>query len=121
MNNLTAFLFCVFCSAVAFFVLGINYFALYQLLPIFIFYIFHITVFNKIKGTLLVVCYVLSVLLLLIFPLSAQISWYYDIDHLASKSSTSGLLFVWLPIYAVIPGIIPCLVAWIFKPKKASV
>lgn len=118
MNNLTALVFCFICSIIVFLVVGFNYFALYQLLPIAVFYLFQVTVFKKINGTFQTTCYVLSILMLLIFPLLAQISWYFDINRLASKSSTSGLLFVWLPIYALTAGILPCFVAWMIKPKK---
>lgn len=119
MNNITALLFCLACSVAAFLILGINYFALYQLLPIAIFYIFQVRVFHNIKRTDTVanVFYILSILILLVFPLSAQIMWHFDINGLASKSSTSGLLFVWLPIYAIIPGIITCFIAWIITRK----
>ena len=120
MNNLSAFLLCLLCALAAFLILGFNYFALYQLLPIAIFYIFQLKVFNKIKRseTAPFIFYILSLLILLFFPLAMQIMWYFDINNLASKSSTSGLLFVWLPIYAVIPGIITCLIAWILGRKS---
>ena len=120
MKNTFAFLLCLFCAAVAFLILGFNYFALYQLLPIVVFYIFQIKVFAKIKRitTAFFVCYILSILILLTFPLTAQIMWHFDISCLASKSSTSGLLFVWLPIYAILPGIIPCVVAWAMNGKR---
>lgn len=119
MSNITSFFICLLCAFAAFLILGFNYFALYQLVPTVVFYIFQLNVFNKIKRsqTALFICYILSILILLAFPLTAQIMWYFDINNLASKSSTSGLLFVWLPIYAVVPGIIPCLVAWIIKRK----
>lgn len=119
MKNTTALLLCLVCAGAAFLILGFNYFALYQLLPIVIFYIFQVKIFSKIKraDTASVICYVLSVLILLLFPLAAQIMWHFDINQLASKSSTSGLLFVWLPIYALLPGIIPCIVAWIIQSR----
>lgn len=120
MNNISAFLLCLVCAFFSFLILGFNYFALYQLLPIVIFYIFQLKVFNKIKRseTIPFIFYILSLLLLLLFPLAMQTMWYFDINNLASKSSTSGLLFVWLPIYAVIPGIITCLITWIIKRKS---
>jgi len=118
MRNPIALLLCLFCSAVVFLILGLNYFSLYQLLPIVVFYVFQLAVFSKAKGTALQICYILAILILLIFPMLAQLSWHFDINRLASKSSTSGLLFVWLPIYALIPGIIPCLVALVIKSKS---
>ena len=117
MNNLTSFLVCIVCSMVVFLTMGVNVFSVYQLLPILIFYFFQVKVFNKSEGSVRKVCYILAFLILLVFPALAQISWYFDINHLASKSSTSGLLFVYLPIYAIIPGIVPCIVAWIVKSK----
>ncbi len=115
MNNITALILCLSCAAVAFLVLGFNYFALYQLFPIAIFYIFQLTVFKNIKPsyTAAFICYILAILTLLLFPITAQIMWYFDISNLVSKSSTSGLLFVWLPIYAVLPRILICSLAWI--------
>lgn len=115
MKNSIALALCLTCAIVAFLILGFNYFALYQLLPITVFYIFQMTVFSKINlsDKVSLIFYILSILILLIFPLAAQLMWYFDINNLASKSSTSGLLFVWLPIYALIPGLITCLVAWI--------
>jgi len=115
MNNITALILCLSSAAVAFLVLGFNYFGLYQLLPIVIFYIFQLTVFKNIRRSdaAAFICYILAILILLLFPLTAQIMWYFDISNLASKSSTSGLLFVWLPIYAVLPGILICSLAWI--------
>jgi len=120
MNNRTAFLLCLLCSVAAFLILGFNYFALYQLLPIVVFYIFQLKVFKKIKRphTAPFIFYMLSLLILLAFPLAAQITWYFDINSIASKSSTSGLLFVWLPIYAVLPGIMTCSMAWIIMRKS---
>lgn len=119
MKNITALILCLLCAVVAFLILGFNYFALYQLLPIAVFYIFQVKVFSKIKRSDKVsfICYILSILILLVFPLTAQVMWYFDINNLASKSSTSGLLFVWLPIYAILPGILTCLVAWIINRK----
>jgi len=120
MSNTTAFLLSILCAFTAFLILGFNYFALYQLLPIAVFYIFQLKVFYKIKRseTASFIFYILSILILLVFPLTAQIMWYFDINHLASKSSTSGLLFVWLPIYAVLPGIITCSLASIISRKS---
>jgi len=118
MRNPVALLLCLFCAAVAFFVLGLNYFALYQLLPIAVFYVFQLTLFSKVKGTALLVCYILAMLILLVFPMLAQLSWHFDLNGLATKSSTSGLLFVWLPIYALLPGIVPCVVALVIKSKS---
>ncbi len=120
MNNTTAFFICLLCAVVAFLILGFNYFALYQLVPTVVFYLFQLKVFNKSKPsqTALFTCYILSILILLVFPLTAQIMWHFDINNLASKSSTSGLLFVWLPIYAVIPGTVICSVAWIINRKS---
>ncbi len=119
MKNSTALILCLACAVVAFLVLGFNYFALYHLLPIAVFYIFQLTVFKKINGsnTAAFICYILAVLTLLVFPLTAQIMWYFDINNLASKSSTSGLLFVWLPIYAVVPGIVICFLTGIISRK----
>lgn len=115
MKNSIALALCLTCAIAAFLILGFNYFALYQLLPITVFYIFQMTVFSKINRSdkVSLIFYILSILILLIFPLAAQLMWYFDINNLASKSSTSGLLFVWLPIYALIPGLITCLAAWI--------
>lgn len=120
MKNITALILCLACAVVAFLVLGFNYFALYQLLPIAIFYVFQLTVFKKINRSdkAAFICYILAGLILLVFPLTAQLMWYFDINNLASKSSTSGLLFVWLPIYAVLPGIIICSLAWIMNRKS---
>lgn len=120
MTNITALILCLVCAVVAFMVLGFNYFALYQLLPIAVFCVFQLTVFKRINrsNTAAFICYILAVLILLVFPLTAQIMWYFDINNLASKSSTSGLLFVWLPIYAVLPGIIICSLAWIISRKS---
>jgi len=120
MKNITALILCLLCAVVAFLVLGFNYFALYQLLPIAVFYIFQLKVFNKIKrsDTASFICYILAILILLVFPLIAQIMWYFDINNLASKSSTSGLLFVWLPIYAVLPGIVICSLTWMISRRS---
>jgi hypothetical protein len=120
MKNITALIICLACAVVAFLVLGFNYFALYQLLPIAIFYVFQLKVFKKINrsNTAAFICYILAGLILLVFPLTAQLMWYFDVNNLASKSSTSGLLFVWLPIYAVLPGIIVCSLAWIMSRKS---
>ena len=122
MKNITALILCLACALVAFLVLGFNYFALYQLLPIAIFYVFQLTVFKKINrsNTAAIICYILAGMILLVFPLAAQLMWYFDINNLASKSSTSGLLFVWLPIYAVLPGIIICSLAWIMSRKSVK-
>lgn len=119
MNNITALVLCLFCAIVAFLILGFNLFAMYQLLPIAVFYVFQITVFKKINPSdrTSFIFYILSVLVLLIFPMAAQLMWHFDINNLASKSSTSGLLFVWLPIYALVPGIITCSLAWIISRK----
>ena len=117
MNNSIAFVLCIFCSVIIFSIMGLNYFALYQLLPIILFYIFQITVFNKVQVFFVKVCYVLSMVIMLLFPLSAIISWYFDVNQIASRSSTSGLLFVWLPIYSVLPGIFVCLIGWILISK----
>jgi len=123
MKNITAFILCLLCAVVAFLILGFNYFALYQLLPIAVFYIFQVKVFSKIKRSdkASFICYILSILILLVFPLTAQVMWYFDINNLASKSSTSGLLFVWLPIYAILPGILTCSVAWIINRKLKKI
>lgn len=118
MNKLTAFIVCLLCSAIIFLTLGINIFSVYQLLPILTFYFFQVKVFNKGRGLLLKVCYILTILILLVFPLLAQVSWYFDINRMATKSSTSGLLFVYLPIYAILPGVLPGIVASIFKSKN---
>lgn len=120
MNNITAFIVCLICSVAAFLILGFNYFALYQLLPIAVFYIFQLTVFSKLQRSEIFarICYLISFLILLIFPLISQLMWYFDINQMASKSSTSGLLFVWLPIYALLPGIVPCIIAWIIHSKR---
>lgn len=122
MKNITALILCLSCAIVAFLVLGFNYFAFYQLLPIAIFYVFQITVFKKIKRSekTAFICYILAILILLLFPLAAQIMWYFDINSLASKSSTSGLLFVWLPIYSVLPGTLMCFLAWIISGRSGK-
>ena len=120
MKNITALILCLSCAVVAFLVLGFNYFALYQLLPIAVFYIFQLKVFNKIKCSDMAsfICYILAILILLVFLIIAQIMWYFDINNLASKSSTSGLLFVWLPIYAVLPGIVICSLTWMISRRS---
>lgn len=120
MKNTTVLILCLLCAVAAFLILGFNYFALYQLLPIVVFYVFQWMVFDKIKrsDTTSMVFYILALVILLVFPLLAQIMWYFDINHLASKSSTSGLLFVWLPIYAAIPGIIISSLAWIISRRS---
>lgn len=124
MSNITALIICIICSIAAFLMLGFNYFALYQLLPIVVFFIFQVTVFNRLQRseTFARICYIISFSILLMFPLFAQSMYYFDINQTASKSSTSGLLFVWLPIYAVLPGLVPCSIAWIIhsKRRKAS-
>lgn len=119
MKNTPAFLLCLLCVVAVFLILGFNYFSLYQLLPIAVFYTFQVKVFSKIKRSdkASFICYILSILILLVFPLTAQVMWYFDINNLASKSSTSGLLFVWLPVYAILPGILTCSAAWIIKRK----
>jgi len=118
MKKLIVILACLFCTVVAFLVLGLNYFALYQLLPIILFYFFQVKVFSDIEGIWMKICYILAILILLIFPLLAQVSWYYDINGLASKSSTSGLLFVFLPIYASLPGLLICVIAFAIKSNR---
>lgn len=120
MNKYLALAFCIICSIVPFIAIGINYFALYQLLPIVVFYLFQRSVFKHVTSTQIKVCYVLAILTLLIFPIAAQLAWYFDVNKLASKSSTSGLLFVFLPIYATLPGLIPCLIASHIKSKGAE-
>ena len=119
MRNTTALILCLSCAVAAFLILGFNFFALYQLLPIVVFYVFQITVFKKINRSdkASFTFYIMSILILLVFPLAAQLMWYFDINNLASKSSTSGLLFVWLPIYALLPGIITCSIAWMINRK----
>ena len=118
MNRSIALALCVICSIVPFIAIGINYFALYQLLPIVVFYLFQRSVFRYMNSTQIKVCYIFAILILLIFPMAAQLAWYFDINKLASKSSTSGLLFVFLPIYATLPGLLPCVIASYIKSKR---
>lgn len=118
MNKIIPFVCCLSCAAVAFLVLGINYFAAYQLLPIIVFYLFQRSVFKTIPTAAIKLCYISAILILLAFPLLAQLSWYFDINGSASSSSTSGLLFVFLPIYATLPGLLPCAIAAYLKQKQ---
>lgn len=118
MSKPIAFLCCLFCAVVVFFTLRFNYFSIYQLLPIVLFYISQVTVFRDINSWSIRICYALAIICLLIFPLFTQLGWYFDINKMASKSSTSGLLFVFLPIYAILPGILPCVIAWVIKSKN---
>lgn len=120
MKNRTAFLLGLFCSAVAFLTLGFNYFALYQLLPIVVFYLFQVKLFKGVSSTSLKICYLLAIIILLAFPLLVQLSWYFDLFSFKSKSSTSGLIFVWLPLYALLPGLLPCVIASWIKSKNKS-
>lgn len=38
--------------------------------------------------------------------LLGHVAWYFDLDSTATGSSTSGLIFIFIPIYAVIFGVI---------------
>lgn len=118
MNKIIPLVCCLSCAAIAFLVLGINYFAAYQLLPIIVFYLFHRSVFKTIPTAAIRLCYISAILILLAFPLLAQLSWYFNLKGSASSSSTSGLLFVFLPIYATLPGLLPCAIAAYLKQKQ---
>jgi hypothetical protein len=111
---------CLACAIAAFLILGFNYFALYQLLPVVIFYIFYLKTFPKVKRsqTVSFVLYMLSKALLLLMPLTAQLMWYLDIGRLPSKSSTSAPLFLRLPIYAAVPEVTTCWIASITNRKS---
>ena len=114
------YLLCLVCSVMVFVILGINLFAVYQLLPIAIFLIFHKKVFLASKGRYLQFCYWLTILGFLLYPLTMQLAWRLDLFHIATGSSTSGLLFVYLPIYAVSIGLVPALIGEILKKRQRS-
>lgn len=116
--NHVELLICLICSILVFILLGINFFSLYQLIPILIFYIFTRTTFKHINGFYIKVCYSLSVIAFLLYPLAMQIGWYFDINEMASGSSTSALLFVYLPIYSTVLGIVPSCAAIFLNRKK---
>ncbi|MET4083157.1 hypothetical protein ABIB40_003126 [Pedobacter sp. UYP30] len=118
-NNYKSLILCMVCSALVFVLLGINFFSVYQLVPILTFYIFQRTTFHDIHGLYLKLCHLLSIIAFLVYPLSMQIGWYFDINKMASASSTSGLLFVYLPIYSTILGLIPSLAAIVIKRLQA--
>lgn len=114
------YLLCLICTIMAFVILGINLFAVYQLLPIAIFLIFHKKVFLASKGRYLTFCHQLTILAFLLYPLTMQLAWRLDLYHIATESSTSGLLFVYLPIYAVSLGLISALIGAILKKHQRS-
>ena len=118
MNKIIPLICCLSCAAVAFLVLGINYFAAFQLLPIIVFYLFQRSIFKNISNVAIRLCYIFAILILLAFPLMAQLSWHFDINGSATRSSTSGLLFVFLPIYATLPGLLPCTIAAYLKQRQ---
>ena len=47
--------------------------------------------------------------MLLIVPV--HIAWLFDIGGFASGSSTSGITFLFLPFFALVPAVIGCIVA----------
>lgn len=118
MKYYNIYVLCLLCAILVFVLLGLNFFAAYQLLPILIFIIFRRKVFQTIKGQYVRLCYALSVLAFLLFPLVMQIGWYFDINEMSSGSSTSGLLFLYLPIYSIFLGLIPALLAIFIKRKQ---
>lgn len=82
-------------------------FLIFNLIPVILFFGFHIYIFNKMQTFFLRGCYIAASLSLVIYPMIMYTMWYFDISEIATRSSTSGLLFVTVPISAIFCGIIP--------------
>jgi hypothetical protein len=82
-------------------------FLILNLLPAMLFFGFHLYIFNKIHTNFLRGCYIVASLSLVIYPMVMYTMWYFDIAEIATRSSTSGLLFVTVPISSILCGIIP--------------
>ena len=86
-------------------------FLIVNLLPAMLFFGFHLYIFNKIQTVFSRVCYIVASLSLVIYPMIMYTMWHFDIAEIATKSSTSGLLFVTVPISSILFGIIPVAIA----------
>lgn len=82
-------------------------FLILNLLPAMLFLGFHIYIYDKIHTVFLRGCYVVALLSLVVYPMIMYTMWYFDIAEIATRSSTSGLLFVTVPISSLLCGIIP--------------
>ncbi len=82
-------------------------FLILNLFPQMLFFCFHIYIFNKMQTFFLKGCYIAASFSLVIYPIVMYTMWYFDIAEIATRSSTSGLLFVTVPISAIGFGIIP--------------
>ena len=52
--------------------------------------------------------------------LTTHLVWYFDWGEMATESSTSGLIFLFLPIYAAIAGGLAFGITYLFSDRVAS-
>ena len=108
------------CALLVFATEGFHPFAVWNCVPILVAYLFAVMILEKarglwrnvdprIKGSL--IGFVVAAVGVTLFT---HIAWVTDLGRVASASSTSGLLFLFLPIYSVILGIVGSILGLIF-------
>jgi hypothetical protein len=91
---------------------GFNYILIWNLLPAVAFYFITKKYFNnwKVLKISSKICLILLVLFLIIFPTISAVMWIFDVEEAKSGSSTAGLIFIFIPIYAFLFSLIPFII-----------
>ncbi|SFN12953.1 MULTISPECIES: hypothetical protein [Chryseobacterium] len=117
MKKLIVPLICLLAAVLNLLLLKFSFITWFVLAPIVLFFIFHTLIINAMHSLAIRICYGLAFMILLIFPLLLPIIFYFNIGGIA-EDGQSALAFVFLPIYACMLGVLPCLVALILKKRN---
>ncbi|WP_223606183.1 hypothetical protein [Chryseobacterium sp. OSA05B] len=117
MKKLIVPLICLLAVVLELLLVRFNFEAWFVLAPIVLFFIFHTLIINAMHGLAIKICYGLAFMIMLIFPLSLPVIFYFNIGG-AAEDGQSALAFVFYHIYACMLGVLPCLVALIFKKRN---
>ena len=91
---------------------GFNLFLIWNLLPVVAFYFITNQYFKSWNKLLILpkICLIFLGLFLIIFPTLVSIMWIFDIEGTSSSSSTSGLIFLFIPLWAFVFSLIPFII-----------
>ena len=112
MKNLTLIIISVISAIIVSTAVGFNLFLIWNLLPVVAFYFITKNYFNNWYALKIFskICLIFLLIFLLIFPTLISIMWIFDIGETKTGSSTAGLIFIFIPIWAFVFSLIPYII-----------
>ena len=94
-----------------------NIFTIWNLIPILIYYFLFKNWIKYRNKTLVKFSLILNGIFLIIFPLVVNVMRAFDIQWFKTWSSTSAIIFIFIPLYAILFSIIPAITQVVFISK----